>query len=128
MLNWLEYKDCDSRVVRLPYPPSVNSIWRYYNGRMLLSKKGRLYYDSLKYLPYVQPLDPPYHLYLKVRPPDKRKRDLDNVIKVVCDSLQKLGVIEDDSLIDRIDANRWNTKKGGSILAIIYQYESHVRK
>jgi crossover junction endodeoxyribonuclease RusA len=27
----------------LPFPPSVNTYWRTFNGRMLISKKGREY-------------------------------------------------------------------------------------
>jgi len=39
-------------------------------------------------------------------PPDKRRRDLDNLIKAIQDSLQYAGVYEDDSQIDYLTIKR----------------------
>ena len=36
---------------------------------------------------------------LIARPPDNRRRDLDNIVKVVLDSIQASGIIKDDSQI-----------------------------
>lgn len=38
--------------------------------------------------------------------PDKRRRDLDNFGKCLCDALTKCGAIEDDSLITDIHAHK----------------------
>ena len=48
-------------------------------------------------------------LNIRVYPPDKRKRDIDNLIKVVADSLQDAGFYENDSQIDRIFIERDST-------------------
>lgn len=41
-----------------------------------------------------------------VYPPDKRKRDIDNLIKIVADSLQDARIYENDSQIDKIIIER----------------------
>ena len=47
----------------------------------------------------------PYKLTLEVVRPDKRKRDLDNLLKAVSDCLVSVGII-DDSQCEHIEA-RW---------------------
>ena len=46
--------------------------------------------------PYVEPV----YVYMEITFPDKRKRDLDNMAKPVCDVLKLAGIYEDDSLIE----------------------------
>ena len=46
----------------------------------------------------------PFSFTLYVRRPDKRKRDLDNLIKVCLDALEAAGVIDGDHLCERLDA------------------------
>ena len=42
-------------------------------------------------------------LTLSVYPPDKRKRDIDNILKALLDSLTNAKVYLDDSLIKQLD-------------------------
>lgn len=56
-------------------------------------------------------------------PPDKRRRDIDNPIKILLDSLQRACVFEDDSQIDRLLVERGAQVKGGSCKVIIMPYE-----
>jgi len=39
---------------------------------------------------------------LRVHPPDRRRRDLDNVLKAVLDAVVKAGILEDDSQVQRL--------------------------
>jgi crossover junction endodeoxyribonuclease RusA len=39
-------------------------------------------------------------------PPDRRRRDLDNLLKALLDSIEHAGVYEDDSQIDLLVARR----------------------
>lgn len=41
-------------------------------------------------------------LSLDCYPPDRRRRDIDNILKCLLDSLVNAGVLEDDSLIRRL--------------------------
>lgn len=49
-----------------------------------------------------------YKLSLNAVRPDKRKRDLDNLLKATSDLLVSVGVIDDDSLCEMISL-RWVT-------------------
>lgn len=51
-------------------------------------------------------------------PPDKRRRDLDNIFKSCLDSLQHAGVYPDDSQIDDLRITR-NASRAGKIIVQI---------
>jgi crossover junction endodeoxyribonuclease RusA len=91
-------------VIQLPYPPSVNRLYRSINGRSILSKVGREYYA--KAVPIAEAsginLRGPYVLILRAHRPDKRRRDVGNLEKVCSDVLVKSGVVEDDSYAQAI--------------------------
>lgn len=48
-------------------------------------------------------------------PPDRRRRDLDNILKATLDSLQHAGLYPDDSQIDALFVIRGQIVKGGSL-------------
>lgn len=52
--------------------------------------------------PYVEPV----YVYMEIIFPDKRKRDLDNMAKPVCDVLKLAGIYDDDSLIEFLICRR----------------------
>lgn len=87
----------------IPFPPSVNRIWRQWKGRTLLSREGRAYRDEVArawLMERVQgfgrsPLAVDVWAYM----PDARRRDLDNLNKAALDALQRAGVFADDSQI-----------------------------
>ena len=87
----------------LPFPPSVNTYWRTFQGRMLISKKGREYRKAVADEIILQKGNK--HLKGKIKMtieawrPDNRRRDLDNLLKAPLDALTHAGVYEDDQLI-----------------------------
>jgi len=87
----------------LPFPPSVNTYWRTFNGRMLISKKGREYRKAVADEIILQKgnkhLKGKIKLTIEAWRPDNRKRDLDNLLKAPLDALTHAGVYEDDQLI-----------------------------
>lgn len=97
-------------VISIPWPPSVNTLYRTFRGRVIMSKDGRDWYKTN--LPMLQrqapkhPLEGRLAVRLEVCAPDKRRRDLDNILKVAQDCLTKAGVWEDDSQIDRLEVTR----------------------
>jgi len=57
-------------------------------------------------------------------PPDRRRRDLDNILKATLDSLTYAEVIEDDSLFDRIYIERRSPVKDGKLEISIYTLDT----
>lgn len=95
----------------VPYPPSVNRIWRQGKGRV---HKAKEYTDWIALAAWEiraqlgpkKVITQPFKLELRVNRPDKRKRDLDNLLKPILDLIAHYGLIENDSLCHWIDA-RW---------------------
>jgi len=92
--------------LELPYPPSLNDYWRHVGAKTLISREGRKYREriagAVRGLPR---LNGRLTLIMDVYPPDRRRRDLDNLFKSLLDSLQKANVYQDDNQIKHIEAD-----------------------
>ena len=103
--------------LELPLPPSVNTYWRNFRGRTVLSAGGREYkvivqkYVTANNLPKFG--EERLGATITIFPRDKRVSDLDNRLKSLLDSLQDAGLFDDDSQFDRIYISRGMIKKGG---------------
>lgn len=90
-------------IVSLPYPPTVNTYWRMFRNRMIISAKGRKYRVSVLECVLKQRakkhLEGDLKVTIKVVKPDNRRRDLDNLLKAILDGLTHAGLWEDDSQI-----------------------------
>lgn len=106
--------------ITLPWPPSVNHYWRTWCGRMLISREGRTYREDVCALLAGGGFRKPpsggrIALCMDAFPPDRRKRDLDNLQKSVLDSLEHSGVYEDDCQIDLLVTRRRKPEVGGRL-------------
>lgn len=103
-----------------PFPPSTNTYWRNLNGRTLISKKGRYYSDLVTAIVCSQMQEPTLTgrlaVAVKAYPPDRRRRDLDNLFKSLLDAMGKAGVYEDDSQIDSLSITREEIITGGMVI------------
>jgi crossover junction endodeoxyribonuclease RusA len=95
----------------LPWPPSVNRIWRAVGGRILLSATARRYYKAAaNALPSgkVEPLRGRLAVTMTLYPPTKLGAiwDIANREKVTFDLLTKQRVWLDDSQIDVLTITR----------------------
>jgi len=54
-------------------------------------------------------------------PPDKRKRDLDNLLKISIDSVMHTGLFKDDSQIDEIYVRRCEVIKDGCLEVSLFE-------
>jgi crossover junction endodeoxyribonuclease RusA len=106
--------------ITLPWPPSVNTYWRNFDGRMIISAKGREYRETVGDQMILQKQIKHFTGRLRVEieafRPDKRRRDLDNLLKATLDGLAHAGVYEDDSQI--IDLRIYWAKDIGGMLKI----------
>jgi crossover junction endodeoxyribonuclease RusA len=110
--------------ITLPWPPSVNHYYRHVGHRTLISREGRQYRTKVcSELSGGGPRKPPaggrIALCMDAFPPDRRRRDLDNLTKSVQDSLQHAGVYEDDSQIDMLAVRRMTPTPGGRLVVRI---------
>jgi crossover junction endodeoxyribonuclease RusA len=104
----------------LPYPPSINHYWRRVGPRTLISREGRTFrLDVCALLAGGGPRKPPaggrIALCMDAFPPDRRRRDLDNIQKPVLDALQHGGIYEDDSQVDLLLTRRAGVVPGGHL-------------
>jgi crossover junction endodeoxyribonuclease RusA len=102
--------------IELPWPPSINNYWRHTSKGHYISKKGQEYREFVLYA-CIQ-LKNKFHekdrliVTIDAFPPDKRKRDLDNILKSLLDALQHAGVYYDDSQIDKLSVRRFEALDG----------------
>jgi len=93
----------------LPWPPSVNHYYRHVGPRVLISRDGRRYREAIVAMfrnecvvTYACPVEITIELY----PPDKRRRDVDNSLKCLLDSLTHAGLYGDDSQIRKLTVTK----------------------
>ena len=122
--------------LEIPYPPSTNHYWkiakvprrggRGFHHCLVVNKKGLMFrrlvnlavkYQARDHKTFIGRLD----VTISVRPPDKRKRDLDNVLKATLDALAHAGVYADDWQIDDLQVHRDEKIDGGSLLVSIIE-------
>ncbi|RLI49414.1 MAG: hypothetical protein DRP09_20665 [Candidatus Thorarchaeota archaeon] len=92
-------------LIELPWPPSVNHYYRRVGHRTLISREGRKYRTeviaTLRDL-HFRPLDGELAMTVDAYPPDKRRRDADNILKSLLDAMQHAGAYHDDSQIKKL--------------------------
>ena len=116
--------------VTLPWPHTINTYWRHkITGRLAtvyITQQGKQYRQAVnnlvleaamlqRYLKATGPL----RVEIEAYPPDRRKRDLDNILKSLLDSLTHAGVWEDDSQID--DLRIYRSTIAGMVKVRIYE-------
>lgn len=113
-------------ILTLPYPPSLNTIWRRVGSKTLLSAAGRAYRLAVAQVvaqhkgAFGPPLPGRLRVTIHVHAPDKRRRDLDNLPKAINDALTHAGLWVDDSQIDRLLIERGNIypPEGGVVVHV----------
>jgi crossover junction endodeoxyribonuclease RusA len=122
--------------ITLPYPPSVNCYKTV--GRTITTKRGKIYqarvnseatkrfyfetWMLVRQKGFKSLGDALISFEVDVYPPDKRRRDLDNILKVTLDALQKANVYDDDSQISRLVVQRRDMIDQGKLIVRIKPY------
>lgn len=109
-------------IIEIPYPPTVNTYWRYVGGRPLISRKGREYRKSVGEtlcLQRLETLEGELEVDIRLHPPDRRKRDVDNTSKAILDSLAHGGLFADDSQVRRLSIERCEVVSGGLAVVMV---------
>lgn len=112
--------------IELPWPPSVNHVWRRVGSKTILSADGRKYRETVGQHCLIRKIagariSGRLSVKILVNPPDRRRRDIDNLTKVPLDALTHAGVWDDDSQIDELYIRRNAITAGGRITIQIQQ-------
>ena len=111
----------------LPYPPSVNHYWRRVGPQTLISREGRTFRRNVCALlggggMRKPPSSGRIALAMDAFPPDRRRRDLDNIQKPVLDALEHAGIYADDSQIDLLVTRRREAVPDGRLLVTVEEF------
>lgn len=122
----------------LPYPPSVNHYKKL--GALITTRNGKVYQsrvntDATKGFYYrvwfhlrslgIKSFDrATISVEVDVFPPDKRKRDLDGILKVLLDSLQRGGLFDDDAQIAKLLVTRKEIIAGGQVVVRVSELDT----
>lgn len=106
----------------LPFPPSVNHYWRHVGHKVLISAEGRRFRKEVAdCIPPMVAMAGRLSITVEVFPPDRRRRDLDNLNKALLDAMQSAGVYEDDEQIDELTIRRRKVVRGGMVRVQLLQ-------
>lgn len=104
------------KTLTIPYPPSVNTYWGFKGHRRFLTPKANQFKSAVAQIVSDQQIkfgNQRLEISITLYPPDRRIRDIDNVVKSTFDSLVQAGAFEDDSCIDVLLVQRGAIIKGG---------------
>lgn len=115
----------------LPRPPSANRIWRIGNNKIHRSEEYRVWLRAAQWQIVAQAkrrkIEGRFKLTMIAIRPDRRRRDLDNLIKPTLDALVKAEVVKDDTLCEWIEAY-WadpiEGKRIGNIIVTLEEVET----
>lgn len=118
----------NARHLTMPWPPSVNRLWRVFGGRVISSVIARKYTKAAAAaLPVgrvAKPLTGRLLVWLTMHPPAKLAKggqvwDIANREKALCDALTRQRVWLDDSQIDGLVILRGAPSGAGKVAVTI---------
>ena len=110
--------------IDLPYPPSVNHYWGVSGKQRFIGKKGKEFRAAVSDAVSeagIQALEGRLSVHIALFPPDKRKRDVDNVLKSLLDACEHAGCYINDSQIDELHVISQEVRKGGGCSVVILE-------
>lgn len=107
-------------VFELPYPPSLNTLYKPWHGRFVLTDAGKKYKLQVGWMcKQKRSITSDVAMKITVYPPDKKRRDIANLEKIVCDSLKNGIVYDDDCQISYLVMHKAQVKKNGFIRVLV---------
>jgi crossover junction endodeoxyribonuclease RusA len=113
--------------ITIPFPPSVNTYWGFKGSQRFLTSRAKIFKQAVANEFIREGFEPLGSARLKVEidlyPPDRRIRDIDNVVKSTLDALCQAGIFDDDGQIDVLIVTRRNVIKWGAAKIILTKLE-----
>ena len=102
----------------IPFPPSVNTYWGFKGSRRFLTSRAKSF-KSIVNNEFLRSghqgfAEQRLQITIELYPPDRRIRDIDNVVKSTLDALCQSGVFTDDGQIDVLHVERKDVIKWGA--------------
>lgn len=127
--------------LELPYPPSVNRMYRHTRRGIFLSDQVKRYRSLVRLMlrkQKIEPVEGDVVLEIDLYPPDRRKRDCDNAIKQIQDSIQaerhrgritsKHHVFDDDRQVKRLVVEMRECVPGGLAVIRVFPFKKAVER
>ena len=115
--------------ITLEFPPSLNRYYRVLGSRVLISREGRKYrMMTVSRLGGIRPIDGDLALVVHLYPPDRRRRDADNCLKCLQDSLVHAGAMLDDSQVKILHVEMLDPIPGGKVYVLVEKKEDYRRR
>jgi crossover junction endodeoxyribonuclease RusA len=115
--DMIRRKGTPQTTLQVPWPITVNHYWGQRGKIKYITARGRAYREDIYALVLdavmSHPKDEQLFADITYYPPDKRRRDLDNLKKCLLDSLEKAGVYTDDNLLKTVVYDLGDKMKGG---------------
>ena len=111
----------------LPFPPTLNHNVRSGYGMRFRTRQYRAFIDNVYWIwrtegPRRWDRQRRYAVVIVAYMPDRRKRDLDNIVKPTLDALTNAGAWDDDSQVDSITALRAGVRPEKPGIEIVIAY------
>lgn len=120
--------------LELGVPPSINNYYgRRKNGGVYIKEAGIQYRMDVSFFVRhagIKPLEGDLIMEIDFYPPDRRKRDWDNILKCLCDSLesdekrQYRGAYQDDSQIVKGTVEKFPPVSGGKVMVRLWERDN----
>lgn len=111
--------------VTLPYPPTVNHYWGARGNRRFVKKEGVAFRgDVVRICEGVTKQEGDLAVFVDAYPPDRRRRDIDNINKAILDALQHAGCYDDDCQIRTLHVTKCEPVKGGKVEVLVCQWRT----
>ena len=104
--------------VEVDWPPSANNNWMIRRGRFVKTNEAACYKRLIGNLSYTWEkitFLKDIEVSIKAYPPDNRKRDIDNLLKITLVALQETHLFENDEQIRKITIERMHKCDKGKL-------------
>ena len=118
--------------ITLPWPPSVNHMWKRVGRRVYLSKEAEIFREKVAWIVKKErfsrripskPIECDCAVMVEYMPPDNRRRDIDNNCKSLLDAMTHSGVWKDDSQVKIMLSLFGNKVRNGAVEITIQPLE-----
>jgi crossover junction endodeoxyribonuclease RusA len=95
--------------ISVPYPPSTNRLWSYSSRGVYRTKSYTDWLDlALHSIEWKRELiEKRCAVAIRANPGDRRKRDIDNIVKPLLDLLEHAKIIKNDNLFVELEV-KWD--------------------